>query len=247
MRRLLALLVVLGAAVPAAAQYVNPAPLPVGGPVTSLFTNATVSASGSATFINVAGVEVDVTYGAYGTFSGTSPSIQFCAQPIDQQNTAKASSELAQVCSAVITSATSKANTLRLSPLGSSAVVVSWVMTGTSVGGVDLTVAAKPSSTAPTANSASVSTACCCGTSATACPASPLSGRLGALLVNQGPATVCIGGSGVVAPSSGSCTNGVPLAAGASLSEGTGPGLGDFCAAASAQASPACVVIREVQ
>jgi hypothetical protein len=46
----------------------------------------------------------------------------------------------------------------------------------------------------------------CCGTSPTALPASPLTGRAGEVIQNQGPLPIYIGGSGVQANATGSCS-----------------------------------------
>jgi hypothetical protein len=107
------------------------------------------------------------------------------------------------------------------------------------------------------AGNASVYTLVCCGTTPTALPATPLVSRVGAVIVNQGPETICVGKTsalnvdgGLNPPSTttGPCPDGIPIPSNGSLAENTGSNLPDYCVAKDAQsAGSGCTMIREIR
>jgi hypothetical protein len=117
------------------AIVLQPAPTPVGGPITVVAKNATLSSSGSQVYTNLGATQADLVY-TVGTVTGT---ISFTLTQVDPQNTATAiSGDTAPVSSGSVSSGTSSA--ISLSPLHSSALQVSWTVGGGSTTGVFLTL-----------------------------------------------------------------------------------------------------------
>jgi hypothetical protein len=119
------------------------------GPAVPIFVGATVTTSGSLQIIGLISAEVDLVYSVSGTVTGGGY-LTFTATSSDPQNPTTAVSGDVFGSSSPI-SATSSSGVVVLSPLRSSAVNVSWTVSGAglSFGGVDVTVTIKSAITNP--------------------------------------------------------------------------------------------------
>lgn len=120
------------------------AQIPASVPSTPVLANATIIGTGELIVVQIPAVEVDLVWNVTGTVSGTLPTLAFTITSVDPLDAGMAlSGDLAPVTTASITSDSS--GVLTYLPFHSTAVRVSWVVTGTlaSFGGVYATLAVK--------------------------------------------------------------------------------------------------------
>jgi len=102
--------------------------MPVGGPIVPIFTGATISASGDLEITNISGSTIAIQYNIVGTPSG-GPNLVFTVAEADPQNPTTTLTGGLSASTSAITSASS--GQISISPVTSSAIKVSWTVTGT--------------------------------------------------------------------------------------------------------------------